>query len=175
MPPGDRPRTGDADLLADDGAHGGLRAVDLARHAQARGGPHQRAEQRVGAELRVDGGRVAVGVEEAAYALARGRGVAQVVQPELGGDEAGAAARGQVGEVEPDGAGTVREVERAGVAAGLGDLDARDDVEGEEVEEPPAGERRAHGQPHRHRTGRPARSRRPATGRARAAALGEAS
>ena len=105
----------------------------------------QVTDQRIGAELRVDGGRVAVGVEEAAYALARCRRVAQVVQPELGRDETGAAARGQVGEVEPDGAGTVGEVERSGVRAGLGHLDTGDHVEGEEVEEASAGERRAHG------------------------------
>ena len=97
-------------------------------------------QQRVGAELGVDRRRVAVGVEQAAYALAGRGGVAQVVQPELGDDEAGAAAGREVGEVQPDGARTVRQVEGAGVAAGHGDLDARDDVEGEEVEEPSAGE-----------------------------------
>ena len=51
MPPGDRARPGDADLLADDGADGGLGAVDLAGDAQAGRRPHERAEQRVRAEL----------------------------------------------------------------------------------------------------------------------------
>ena len=146
--PADRAGTGDADLLADDGPDGGLVTVDLARDPQAGGRPDEVAEDRVGAEVLVDRAGVAVGVEQSAYALGRGGGVAQVVQPELGRDEARAGVGPEVVEVESHGAGTVRQVEGAGVPPRSGDLDARHEVEGEEVEEPTPGEGGADGEPH---------------------------
>ena len=99
---GDRAGAGDADLLADDRTDRGLVAVDLTGDAQSRGGADEVTEHRVGGEVVVDRARVAVGVEQPAYALAGGRGVAQVLEPELGGDEAGPAA----GAVEASGRST---------------------------------------------------------------------
>ena len=117
-PAGDRPGADDADLLADDRARARSRRRRPARAPAGRGvartsGPITGSPR----ELVVDRDRVAVGVDQPAGALDRGRGVAQVVQPELRRDEGGLPGGRRVVELEPDRAGSVRQVEGAGVPA----------------------------------------------------------
>jgi len=61
----DGPGAGDADLLADHGAHGELTAVDAPGDAQTRHGPGQRPDDGVAEEGLTDRARVAVGVDQA--------------------------------------------------------------------------------------------------------------
>ena len=68
---------GDADLLAEHGADGDLGRVGAARHAAAGRGRDELAQQRVGAERRVDLARVGVRVEQRAAQRGRGRLVAR--------------------------------------------------------------------------------------------------
>ncbi len=152
-PTGDGAGAGDAHLLPDHGAHGGLGAVDLPGHAQATAGVDQRADHRIAREGVVDGDRVAVGVQQPPGPLDGGRRVAQVGELEAGRHERRGARLAGVADLEADGAGPVRQVEGAGVPAVAGHLDARHQVVGEEVEQRAAGERRADGEPHRHRAG----------------------
>ena len=140
------------DLLAEHRADRGLVAVDLAGHPEAAGRPDQRADDRVAGELVVDGDRVAVGVDQPAGPLDGGGGVAQVVQPNAARDERRLARS------------TARRRARAGRCRGRAGRSrvrayqpwpatstpgtrwwARKSSSG------PAGERRADGEPHRHR------------------------
>ena len=82
-PAGDRPRPGDRDLLADDGAHGELETVGGARHPPARVLLDHRPEVRVAPQGLPDGDGVGVEVEQLAAARHRGRQVAQVGEHEL--------------------------------------------------------------------------------------------
>ena len=96
QPPGDGARTGDRDLLPDDGAHGELEAVGGAGHAAPGIAPHQRADERVVAQGLPDGDGVGVEVEQLAAAGHGGVQVAQVRQDELAlhvGRAVGVAAR----------------------------------------------------------------------------------
>ena len=77
-----RAGAGDRHLLADDRAHHQLEAVDVSGHAEARMLAHERREQRVLLEQRVDGDRVGVEVEQPPAPLHRGREVPQVVEPQ---------------------------------------------------------------------------------------------
>ena len=81
-PAGDGAGAGDADLLAEHRADRDLVAVDVPGHPQPGVGADERAEHRVAGERVVDRDRVAVGVEQPAHALDRGRGVAQVLERE---------------------------------------------------------------------------------------------
>ena len=78
---------------------------------------------RVAREGVVDRDRVAVGVEQPADPLDGGADVAQVAEPERRGHQRGAVAIEVVGQLEPDGARPVGQVEGAGVPAGSGVLD----------------------------------------------------
>ena len=69
------------DLLADDGAHRRLEAVDRAGRAQPGSLEHQRRERRVARERGVDGDRVGVEVEQPAHPGDHGDEIAGVVQP----------------------------------------------------------------------------------------------
>ena len=88
---GDQPRRGGArgghrHLLAKHRAHGDLAAVGGARDALARPCRHVRRQQRVGAQRGVDRQRVGVEVEQRAAAAHGGGQVAQVGEPQHGGD-----------------------------------------------------------------------------------------
>ena len=138
---------GEADLLTEHGAHGQLVAVDRTRHPQAGACADERPEHRVAGERVTDRDRVAVGVEESAYALHGGAEVAQVGEPEGRRHESGEALLQRVGELEGDQAGAVRKRHRARVRRVVGRLDAGHHVGGEEDEQGLAGERRPHRQP----------------------------
>ena len=168
--PGHGARAGDADLLADHGAHGGLVAVDLARARAARAWRRTRsAERRVGAEVRRRrprgrSRRRAAGVRARwprrcrAGRRARTRRPRSRCPPTPG--RSSSSSRTVPG---PCGRSRVRAYQ-----PGAGDLDARHEVVGEEVQEPPAGEGRADGQPHGQRP--PTRGRRSRRGGAPAPA-----
>ena len=146
-----------------------LVAVDVPGHAQAGRAADQRAEHRVAGERVVDRHRVAVGVEQPADALDRGRGVAQVVRagtsPARTPSARRSASSSSSSRTVP---GPCGQVERAGVRSpSPATSTPGTHVVGEEVEQRPAGERRAHGEPHastvpprrrRRRGGRAARS-----------------
>ena len=107
---------GHGDLLAEHGADGELVAVDVAGHPQPGRRPDQRAEHGVAGERVADGDGVAVGVEQAAYALDRGGEVAQVVR--AGTSRArtpSCPASGWSAQLELDGAGAVGQPQGAGV------------------------------------------------------------
>ena len=80
--PGDGPRAGDGDLLADDRPHGDLERIDGARRTPPGRGGDERGEHRVGAEDGVDGDRVGVEVEQAAQAADGRAEVAPVLEAE---------------------------------------------------------------------------------------------
>ena len=98
------------DLLAEHGAHGELGRIGRARHAPAGRCGHERGELRVARELRVDGDRVGVEVEQPPAAGDRGRAIALVGEREAAGDVVGA--RG-----ERDDRPAVRQPQRAAIAA----------------------------------------------------------
>ena len=118
MRPADRPGAGDADLLADHRADRRLVAVDLAGHAEAGRRPHERRRargRRRGARRRRRGrSRRRGGGVRARSAAAVSR---RSCEPELGDARTRSPTGRQVGELEPHGAGAVRQVEGAGVPA----------------------------------------------------------
>src|SRR5688572_19158410 len=82
-PPEDRPRARDRHLLPDDRPHGELEAVDRAGHSQPRMRSHERAEQRVRAEMCRDRDGIRIEVEQAAAPGDGGGQVADVVEAKL--------------------------------------------------------------------------------------------
>lgn len=71
QPGGERPRTGDADLLSEHRAHEQFRPVDVAGSAQPGAAPYERGEQGISTQVLVDRLRVAVEVEQAPGPLDR--------------------------------------------------------------------------------------------------------
>ena len=136
QPPGGGARGGERDLLAQDGAHRELGAVDGARHAQPRCGPDQRTEERIGAEVLGDHVRIGVEVEQPPAALTGRRGVAAVLQPQPAAHAVGA-------ELELDHARTARQAQAAPVDV-AGDLfDAGNRAHGQPPQQRLGGKRRA--------------------------------
>ena len=131
---------GRGDLLAEHRPYGELRRVDGARHPAARRLVDQRREQRVGAQLVVDGDRVGVQVEHPAAAADRDGQVAQVGEGEPAGDVVGLRGEG-------DDAVPVREAQGAPVRAVAPLLHAGYGGRGEVAEEVVGVERGAERQP----------------------------
>ncbi len=163
---GDGAGGGDADLLAEHGADRELVAVDVAGHPQPGRRAHQRPEHRVAGERVADGDRVAVGVEQPAYALDGGGDVAQVVERERRRHERGRARPRLVGQLEPNVPVPCGQPEGAGVRRAGRASRPRDRAGARKSSSARPGERRAHGEPQldraaassRARAGRAARS-----------------
>ena len=80
--PGAGARGGHRDLLAQDGAHGKLGAVDAAGHPQPGGGAHERRRSAGRDRGAGHGGRIGVEVEQPPTELLGGRDVALVLEPQ---------------------------------------------------------------------------------------------
>ena len=139
QPPGGGARGGERDLLAQDGAHGELGAVDGAGHPQPRRGADQRTEERVGAEVLGDDARVGVEVEQPPAALRGRRAVACVLEPQAAAHAVGV-------ERELDHARPARQAQAAPVDVAVDLLDAGDRAHGQPGQQRLGGERRAEGQ-----------------------------
>ena len=147
QPAGDGAGAGHRDLLADHGAHRHLGAVDGAGDPDAGQRGDERAEQRVGAEELVDGGRVGVEVEQPAYPRDGRYDVARVLEAQ--GREDVVLGTG----VEVDGGLAVREEQGAAERRAVVRLDAGQQLGRQQVEQPPAGERLAGREAQHHRAG----------------------
>ena len=137
--PGGGARGGHRDLLAEDGAHGKLGAVDAAGHPQAGGGTHERPDQRVATEVLGHGGRIGIEVEQPPAELFGGRAVAPVLEQQ-------AAAHADVFHGELGHARPVRQAQAAPVDLAVDLLDAGHGARRQPDEQRPAVERGADGQ-----------------------------
>ena len=127
------------DLLAQNGAHRELGAVDGAGHPQARRGAHQRSEERVGAQVLGDDARVGVEVEQPPAALRSGRAVARVREPQPAAHAVGV-------ERKLDHARPARQPQAAPIDLAVDLLDAGNRARGQPAQQRPGGQRRAEGQ-----------------------------
>jgi acrylyl-CoA reductase (NADPH) len=138
---GDQPAGGGArrrnrHLLAEHRAHRQLGAIDASRNPQARGSRHERADERIAAQVRGDGGGVGVEVQQPAAALHRRGLVARVVEPQP-------AVHARRREAHLGDAGPVREAQAAAVHVALDLLDAGHGARGEPSQQRAGVQRRA--------------------------------
>ncbi len=121
-------RAGDGDLLAEDRAHRELEAAPRAGRAQARTARDERRERMIAGQMRTDGLDVGIEIEQAAQARDDGeqRGDARETDRRF---EMGAAGR------HDHAAEDAVDLDRAGVAVLLHQLDAGDGTRAEEGED----------------------------------------
>ena len=138
-PAGDRARTGDRDLLADDSPHRRLERVHAARHAQSGPSTDEWPEDGVAVQRPVDGDGVGVEIEQPANPPHRVVQVALVDDAHVGAEPR--RRRREHGHAVP-----VREIERAVERPAIPRLDARHRTSGEKGHEVVGVERRACGE-----------------------------
>ena len=127
-PAGQRAGPGDADLLAQDGSHQQLSAVHRAGRPESWPTGDQRGQQGVRSELLVDGGRVAVEVEQSSHALDGGLRVGEVVEDEGARDLTGR-------DRDRGNAVAVRQSQRAAVAVIADGLHSRNSARRQEAQQ----------------------------------------